>query len=115
MGRHKSRRGGRRAAEPPEDQGAPAREERPPEIFLRMCTWEEAMHRLQHQVTACVRQGRSPVLVVHGRGHGSPDGRGVLGDAVRQWCLDHPDLVLDWRTAPPGWGGDGATVLDLNV
>lgn len=73
------------------------------------------MHRLSHQVTAYVRQGRPEVLVVHGRGRGSPDGRGVLGDAVRDWCLDHPDLVLDWRVAPPGWGGDGAVVLRLNV
>jgi len=115
MGRHKSRRGGPRPPEPPDDGGGNERAPRPPEIFLRMCTWEEAMHRLRQQVTAHVRQGREVVLVVHGRGHGSPDGRGVLGDAVRQWCLDHPDLVRDWRVAPPDWGGDGAVVLQLNV
>lgn len=116
MGRFKSRRGGRRGAPPPPSgDEAPVRDPRPPEIFLRMCTWEEAMHRLSHQVTAYVRQGRPEVLVVHGRGHGSPDGRGVLGDAVRAWCLDHPDLVSDWRVAPPSWGGDGALVLQLNV
>ncbi len=116
MGRYKSRRGGRQG--PPQDpppDADPLRPPRPPEIFLRMCPWEEAMRRLDHQVRAYVRQGRGEVLVVHGRGRGSPDGRGVLGDAVRGWCLDHPDLVLDWRVAPPSWGGDGAMVLQLNT
>ncbi len=115
MGRHKSRRGGRQEPEPPSQDQAPGRPARPPEIFLRMCTWDQAMQRLTHQITAYVRQGRAEVLVVHGKGHGSPDGRGVLGDAARQWCLDHPDLVRDWRVAPPSWGGDGAMVLNLNV
>lgn len=114
MGRHKARRGGRpgpdQAPEPEVGRSA-----RPPEVFLRRCTWEEAMHRLSHQVAAYVRQGRREILVVHGRGHGSPDGRGVLGDAVRAWCLDHPELVRDWRAAPPSWGGDGAMVLQLNT
>ncbi len=73
------------------------------------------MHRLSHQVKAYVRQGRDEVLVVHGRGHGSPDGRGVLGDAVRTWCTDNADLVVDWRTAPQHWGGEGAVVLTLNI
>ena len=73
------------------------------------------MHRLSHQVTAYARQGRREVLVVHGRGRGSPDGRGVLGEAVRAWCRDRPDLVREWRVAPPSWGGDGAVVLTLNV
>ena len=115
MGRHRSRRGGRRPATPAGDAAHAARSPRPPEIFLRLCPWEEAMHRLSHQVTAYLRQGRREVLVVHGRGRGSPDGRGVLGEAVREWCRDHPDLVRDWRVAPPSWGGDGAVVLTLNA
>lgn len=115
MGRFKARRGGRRGTSDPEPAQGDQDRQRPPEIFLRMCTWEEAMHRLGHQVTAYARQGRQEVLVVHGRGHGSPTGRGVLGDAVRQWCLAHPELVRDWRTAPPSWGGEGAVVLQLNV
>jgi hypothetical protein len=116
MGRFKSRRGGKqdraRKAEP--DAPAP-RPARPPEIFLRMCSYEDALLRLDQQVKAYVRQGRPEILVVHGMGHGSPGGRGVLGDAVRDWCNRRGDLVLDWRPAPPGWGGDGAVVLTLNV
>ena len=116
MGRFKARRGGKRAAQPEPDHDAPAgRPERPPEIFLRMCPYDEAMRRLDQQVRAHHRHGRREVLVVHGRGRGSPDGKGVLGDAVRQWCNQRGDLVTEWRPAPPAWGGDGAVVLILNV
>ena len=115
MGRHKSRRGAREP-QPPATDGQPAsRPARPPEIHLRMVPYDEALRRLDHQVRAHVRQGRGEIVVVHGKGHGSPDGRGVLGPAVRAWCNDHPDLVLDWRPAPPSWGGDGAVILTLNV
>ena len=124
MGRFKARRGGRKTrSEQVSEQaqeklpGPPAAPHppRPPEIFLRKCTFEEAMHRLDQQVRAHAAQGRREVLVVHGKGRGSPDGRGVLGSAVREWCLAHPRLVRGWRTAQPAWGGDGAVVLDLNV
>ena len=120
MGRSKSRRGGKRDGDRDQDGGAdrpdrPDRPERPPEIFLRMCAYDEAMLRLDQQVHAYWRQGRGEILVVHGKGRGSPDGRGVLGDAVRDWCLRRTDLVREWRPAPPKWGGDGAVVLTLNV
>ena len=121
MGRFKSRRGGKRDGDHDQDgdgasrPGRPGRPDRPPEIFLRMCSYDEAMLRLDQQVNAYVRQGRGEILVVHGKGHGSPDGRGVLGNAVRDWCLRRTDLVREWRPAPPKWGGDGAVVLTLNV
>lgn len=116
MGRFKSRRGGKNARDGrPTGEAPDPRADRPPEIFLRMCSYDEAMLRLGQQVPAYVRQGRVEILVVHGKGHGSPDGRGVLGDAVRDWCQRRADLVLDWRPAPPAWGGDGAVILTLNV
>ncbi len=116
MGRFKSRRGGKQDRDVRSEPDAPtARPVRPPEIFLRMCSYDEAMRRLDQQVPGYVRQGRREIMVVHGKGHGSPDGRGILGDAVREWCGRHADLVLDWRPAPPSWGGDGAVVLTLNV
>ncbi len=104
--------GGRRARGPEPPAGRPPR---PPEIFLRQLPCEDALRRLEHQVRAHVRHGTGEVLVVHGRGRGSPDGRGVLGDAVRTWCNTHTELVSDWRPAPPSWGGDGAVVLTLNI
>jgi len=121
MGRHKSRRGGKFDNDDDEfDRPQPEEQDlrrpaRPPEIFLRMCRWDEAHRRLDQQVRAHVRQGRREILVVHGRGQGSPDGQGVLGSAVREWCNAHRDLVIEWRSAPPSWGGDGAIVLTLNV
>ncbi len=118
MGRFKARRGGKgsrdgAAARQAEPQAG--RATRPPEIHLRKCTFAEAMQRLEQQVKAYAAQGRAEILVVHGRGHGSPDGQSVLGPAVREWCLKHPGLVRGWRPAQPSWGGDGAIVLDLNV
>jgi len=115
VGRFKARRGGRQASGPGAGPPVPARPARPPEIFLRKCTWDEAMLRLDQQVRAHARQGRREILVVHGKGRGSPDGRGVLGGAVRAWCHQHPALVVEWRPAPPAWGGDGAVLLTLNV
>jgi len=118
MGRYKARRGGKQDRDRtrrPADDPAASGPERPPQIFLRMCSYEDALLRLDQQVKAYVRQGRPEILVVHGAGHGSPSGRGVLGDAVRDWCHRRGDLVLDWRPAPPSWGGDGAVVLTLNV
>jgi DNA-nicking Smr family endonuclease len=114
MGRFKARRGGKEGRQP-SGGGPGTRPERPPEVFLRKCTFDEAVRRLDQQVPAYVRQGRQEILVVHGKGLGSPEGRGVLGEAVRDWCLRRGDLVLDWRPAPPAWGGDGATVLRLNA
>lgn len=116
MDRFKARRGGRQARQDPAapaSQPPPGRLPRPPEIFLRKCVFEEAMHRLEQQVRAYASQGRSEILVVHGKGRGSPDGQGVLGPAVRDWCQAHPQLVRRWRPAPPAWGGDGAVVLEL--
>lgn len=119
MGRFKARRGGRKEHSGSDQTKAPlpapGRPARPPEVFLRGCAFDVAMQRLDQQVRAYARQGRREILVVHGRGRGSPDGQGVLGPAVRDWCLAHPQLVHAWRVAPPAWGGEGAMVLDLNV
>jgi DNA-nicking Smr family endonuclease len=118
VGRFKARRGGKKVRpDPTAAAGEPPaiRPERPPEIFLRGCAYDQALQRLDQQVRAYVRQGRREVLVVHGRGRGSPDVQSILGPAVREWCLAHSQLVLGWRPAQPSWGGDGAMVLELNV
>jgi dsDNA-specific endonuclease/ATPase MutS2 len=122
VGRFKARRGGK-AGQPPRsireigpgegDGGRPGRPPDMPVINLRKCPLEEAVRRLDRQVPLYARQGRPEVLVIHGKGLGSPDGRGVLGEAVRDWCLAHPRLVREWRLAPPSWGGEGVTILTL--
>jgi DNA-nicking Smr family endonuclease len=96
-------------SEPPSrPQKAP---DAPPEIHLRKLRFEAALTRLEQQLRAFQRQGRREVLVVHGKGQGSPGGHGVIGPAVREWCDAHPGLVASWREAPPQWGGEGAIVV----
>jgi DNA-nicking Smr family endonuclease len=85
----------------------------PPSIMLRKLRLEEALERLAVQVAAHAHRGTGEVLVVHGRGAGSPGGVPIIGPAVRQWCDDHPGLVVGWREAPARWGGSGAMVLSL--
>jgi DNA-nicking Smr family endonuclease len=96
----------------PEDRQARA-DDAPPAIHLRKLTLDEALERLEHQLRLHRGHGRREVLVVHGRGHGSPGGVGVLGPAVREWCGAHPGLVGSWREAPRRWGGPGAIVVVL--
>lgn len=86
---------------------------RPPEISLRRLRAEDALNQLAAQVRVHARRGRREVLVVHGRGHGSPGGVPVLKQLVRDWCQRNPDLVKAWRPAPREWGGEGATVILL--
>ena len=85
----------------------------PPEILLRKLRVDEALARLDTQLRAYLQRGRHEVLVVHGQGHGSAGGVGVLGPAVRDWCDQHPALVAAWREAPQRWGGAGVTVVVL--
>jgi len=85
----------------------------PPEILLRKLTVSEALDRLEFQLRSYVRQGTKQVLVVHGKGSHSLGGVSVLGPEVRQWCDDHPGLVLSWAEAPSRWGGAGAIVVNM--
>ncbi len=62
-----------------------------------------------------VRKGHRSVLVVHGRGLGSPGGRPVLKHATVQW-LSHGTIgghVLAFTTARPADGGAGAMYVLL--
>ncbi len=94
----------------------PARDpDAPPEIHLRKLRVEEALARLEAQLRAYQRQKRRELLVIHGRGHKSPGQVAVLGPIVRDWCDEHPALVLSWREAPPKWGGAGAIVVTLQI
>ncbi len=62
-----------------------------------------------------VRKGHRSVLVVHGRGLGSPGGRAVLKHATVEW-LSHGTIgghVLAFTTARPADGGAGAMYVLL--
>jgi DNA-nicking Smr family endonuclease len=66
-------------------------------------------------ITDCACQGLRTVLVVHGRGRGSPQGQPVLKQATAQW-LSRSALrayVLAFTTARPPDGGAGAMYVLL--
>ncbi len=66
-------------------------------------------------VRESARKGLRNILVVHGKGHGSPGGRPVLKHAVSEW-LSHGGIcgyVLAFTTARPADGGGGAMYVLL--
>lgn len=74
-----------------------------------------AKQALRSFILDAVHKGLRTVLVVHGRGRGSPGGRAVLKHATAAW-LSHRALsgyVLAFSTARPGDGGAGAMYVLL--
>ena len=66
-------------------------------------------------ILASTRKGLRTILVVHGRGRGSPGGQPILKHATAQW-LSHGTLsgyVLAFTTARPQDGGAGAMCVLL--
>ena len=55
------------------------------EIDLHGLDVPGALARLRSELAFCRARGISPLLVITGRGLGSPGGRAVLGPAVRSW------------------------------
>lgn len=74
-----------------------------------------AKEALTRFIVESVRKGLRTVLVVHGRGLGSPGGRPVLKHAAAEW-LSHGTIgahVLAFTTARPQDGGAGAMYVLL--
>jgi DNA-nicking Smr family endonuclease len=75
----------------------------------------DAHAALSKFIIESVRKGRRTVLVVHGRGRGSPGGTPVLKHATAHW-LSHGTAggyVLAFTTARPSDGGAGAMYVLL--
>ncbi len=75
----------------------------------------DAKHALREFIIKSVGKGMRSVLVVHGRGLGSPGGRPVLKHAAAQW-LSHGEIgahVHAFATARPQDGGAGAMYVLL--
>ena len=84
-------------------------------IDLHRMTQPEALQALTEFILDSVRRGLRSVLVVHGRGLGSPGGRPVLKQAATRW-LSHGAIgghVLAFVTARPHDGGAGAMYVLL--
>jgi DNA-nicking Smr family endonuclease len=84
-------------------------------IDLHGMTQPAAKEALIAFIVGSVRKGLRAVLVVHGRGLGSPGGRPVLKHGVADW-LSHGTIgghVLAFASARPHDGGAGATYVLL--
>jgi DNA-nicking Smr family endonuclease len=76
---------------------------------------EGALAALEAFLRATVGRGLRHVLIVHGKGQGSPDGEPVLKRAVAAWLMRKRlrRWVLAFCTARAGDGGEGAMYLLL--
>ncbi len=83
-------------------------------ISLRQKTQEEARHLLASFLRARRLAGDRFVIVIHGKGYGSPEGRGVLARRVPEWLAGwKPELVAAWGEARREDGGSGAVYVVL--
>ncbi|MGH2494024.1 MAG: endonuclease MutS2 [Ktedonobacteraceae bacterium] len=97
-------------------QNAPAitlpRYEDQPEVAMQldMRGWrvEAALEELDNYLNDAVMSGMSSVRIVHGKG------TGALRAAVREQ-LAHNPLVKSYTSPPPQEGGDGVTIVKLNM
>lgn len=84
-------------------------------IDLHGMVREDAKVALTDYIVDSVRKGRRAILIVHGRGRGSPGGHPVLKHSTAHW-LSHGTLsgyVLAFTTARPADGGAGAMYVLL--
>ncbi len=83
-----------------------------PEIAMQldMRGWrvDDALEELETYLNDAAMAGMSSVRVVHGKG------TGALRAAVRERLAHHP-LVKSYTSASPQEGGDGVTVVKLNI
>jgi len=84
-------------------------------IDLHQLTRDEARRRLQATLVDAAESGCLCVLVIHGRGLRSPDGRPVLKALLPEWLSEPPagPLVRAFAPAAARDGGPGATYVWL--
>lgn len=75
-------------------------------------TLAEAGDLLANFLQSSTDHGHRCVIVVHGKGHRSEAGRGVLKSQVNHWLRDYP-AVLAFCSAQPRDGGSGAVYILL--
>lgn len=89
----------------------PRLEDRPDaaiQLDIRGWRVEAALEELETYLNDAAMSGRSSVRIVHGKG------TGALRAAIREQLSHHP-LVKSYTSAPPQEGGDGVTIVKLNV
>jgi DNA mismatch repair protein MutS2 len=94
------------AAPPPRAEARPVLEAISPEVDVRGQRAEAARRAVRDHIDMAAQAGIETVRVIHGRG------TGALREAVGEELARHP-LVKARALAPPGEGGDGATIVTL--
>ncbi len=78
------------------------------QLDIRGWRVEQALEELDSYLNDAVMSGISSVRIVHGKG------TGALRTAVREQLAHHP-LVKSYTSAAPQEGGDGVTIVKLNL
>lgn len=76
-------------------------------LDLHGMTVATATSKLAAFLTECTNTGRRCVHIIHGKGHGSKDGKPVIKNEINQW-LRQRDEILAFCSARPMDGGTGA-------
>lgn len=79
-------------------------------LDLHGATLEQASIRFDRFVTTCFEHNVKCFMVIHGKGHGSKDGKTVLKQHVMSWLRDL-DNVAAFIPAPENMGGEGALII----
>jgi DNA-nicking Smr family endonuclease len=84
-------------------------------LDLHGMTAEEAKLAVRQFLLRALRAGHRCVLLIHGRGHNSPDRRSVLKESLKSWLTrgELAQIVLAFSTARACDGGAGATYVLL--
>jgi len=84
-------------------------------VDLHGLTRDEAFARLCNAIAGAAVAGNRCVLVIHGRGHHTADGRSVLKDSLADWIVRPPlaNRVMEYCVAQSRDGGVGASYLLL--
>ncbi len=86
------------------------------QVDLHGLRTEAALRRLEHFVAQASAAGLRTVLVITGKGHHSPGGRGILRQKIEEWIRGHGwRRVRTFSEAPARLGGRGAFVLYLRA
>lgn len=79
-------------------------------LDLHGATLDQATERFDRFVGTCFEHQVKCFMIVHGKGHGSKEGRTVLKQHVAAWLKDFAN-VLAYLPAPENLGGEGALIV----
>jgi DNA-nicking Smr family endonuclease len=83
------------------------------QLDLHGATRDEARQKVRFFLEDSVFQGRKTVLVITGRGKGSPGGPVLRADMEKYLRYEAKAWVVEWGRAPARYGGEGALVVFL--